>query len=74
VWQTQLKGRHADHNLIEYMPTGKLSALLLNLLAEIVQVTFKLQITKPRISSGASLAAALKLLMLAQLPSLTMRI
>ena len=22
VWQTQLKGRHADHTLIEYMPTG----------------------------------------------------
>lgn len=22
VWQTQLKGRHADHTLLEYMPTG----------------------------------------------------
>lgn len=24
LWQTQLKGRHADHTLIEYMPTGQL--------------------------------------------------
>ncbi|OJJ95070.1 hypothetical protein ASPACDRAFT_48176 [Aspergillus aculeatus ATCC 16872] len=24
LWQTQLKGRHADHTLIEYMPTGNL--------------------------------------------------
>jgi len=22
VWQTQLKGRHADHSLCEYIPTG----------------------------------------------------
>ena len=22
IWQTQLKGRHADHTLIEYIPTG----------------------------------------------------
>lgn len=27
VWQTQLKGRHADHTLVEYMPTGDLSKL-----------------------------------------------
>ncbi|KAL4895154.1 hypothetical protein BDV59DRAFT_192088 [Aspergillus ambiguus] len=24
VWQTQLKGRHANHTLLEYMPTGNL--------------------------------------------------
>jgi cytosine/adenosine deaminase-related metal-dependent hydrolase len=23
VWQTQLKGRHADHTLMEYVPTGQ---------------------------------------------------
>jgi len=22
LWQTQLKGRHADHNLLEYFPSG----------------------------------------------------
>ncbi|KAL7795965.1 hypothetical protein V8C37DRAFT_372667 [Trichoderma ceciliae] len=26
VWQTQLKGRHADHSLIEYMPTGNMQS------------------------------------------------
>lgn len=26
VWQTQLKGRHADHTLLEYVPAGKLQA------------------------------------------------
>ncbi|KAL7926141.1 hypothetical protein ACQKWADRAFT_281869 [Trichoderma austrokoningii] len=26
VWQTQLKGRHADHSLLEYMPTGNMQA------------------------------------------------
>ncbi|RAL01340.1 Metallo-dependent hydrolase [Aspergillus ibericus CBS 121593] len=24
LWQTQLKGRHADHTLLEYMPTGNM--------------------------------------------------
>ena len=23
LWQTQLKGRHANHTLLEYMPTGQ---------------------------------------------------
>ncbi|GKZ37302.1 hypothetical protein AbraIFM66950_008788 [Aspergillus brasiliensis] len=27
LWQTQLKGRHADHTLIEYMPTGNLQQI-----------------------------------------------
>ncbi|TFB06897.1 5-methylthioadenosine/S-adenosylhomocysteine deaminase [Trichoderma ghanense] len=26
VWQTQLKGRHADHTLIEYVPTGNMQS------------------------------------------------
>lgn len=26
VWQTQLKGRHADHTLLEYVPAGKFQA------------------------------------------------
>ncbi|KAH6604618.1 hypothetical protein Trco_006325 [Trichoderma cornu-damae] len=26
VWQTQLKGRHADHTLIEYWPTGNMQS------------------------------------------------
>ncbi|RHZ62452.1 uncharacterized protein CDV56_105925 [Aspergillus thermomutatus] len=26
VWQSQLKGRHADHTLIEYIPTGSMQA------------------------------------------------
>ena len=25
MWQTQLKGRHANHTLMEYMPSGKLA-------------------------------------------------
>lgn len=25
AWQTQLKGRHADHTLLEYLPTGEYS-------------------------------------------------
>ncbi|KAJ5725580.1 uncharacterized protein N7483_006937 [Penicillium malachiteum] len=27
LWQTQLKGRHANHTLVEYMPTGLLQAV-----------------------------------------------
>ncbi|GFP56940.1 5-methylthioadenosine/S-adenosylhomocysteine deaminase [Trichoderma asperellum] len=26
VWQTQLKGRHADHTLLEYVPTGNMQS------------------------------------------------
>ena len=26
LWQTQLKGRHANHTLLEYMPTGRSSS------------------------------------------------
>ncbi|KAL7804958.1 Metallo-dependent hydrolase [Trichoderma aethiopicum] len=26
VWQTQLKGRHADHTLMEYVPTGNMQS------------------------------------------------
>ena len=28
VWQTQLKGRHANHTLLEYMPNGLFSSIL----------------------------------------------
>lgn len=28
IWQTQLKGRHANHTLIQYMPTGNFTANL----------------------------------------------
>lgn len=26
LWQTQLRGRHADHNVLGYMPSGNLTA------------------------------------------------
>lgn len=28
VWQTQLKGRHADHTLLEYFPSGNFTSQL----------------------------------------------
>jgi cytosine/adenosine deaminase-related metal-dependent hydrolase len=36
VWQTQLKGRHADQTLVEYMPTGKPLHLQLSPRGEVV--------------------------------------
>jgi len=28
LWQTPLKGRHGDHSLLDYMPTGELFSIL----------------------------------------------
>jgi cytosine/adenosine deaminase-related metal-dependent hydrolase len=55
LWQTQLKGSHADHTLLEYFGSGKLLVYLPYLTADgSLKAPFKERSSNPRTSSGVS--------------------
>ena len=72
LWQTQLKGRHAEHTLIDYMHTG-LGANLMSLVftAKQVQGIWRPSDLQLLTSFGANSAVAWNLLTQAQPRSLT---
>lgn len=56
LWQTQLKGRHADQTLLEYLPNGAPKPIKSSPTGStnVTQVICKVQTSHLRISSGVS--------------------
>lgn len=67
AWQTQLKGRHANEQLLDYMVTGMASCRNRRPHFNKEQATRNLSNTRPRMSSTASSPVYWKALQLAQL-------
>ena len=66
AWQTQLKGRHANEQLLDYMVTGMASCGTTGSPFDKGQATRSLSSTRPKMSSTASSLVYWKALQLAQ--------
>jgi hypothetical protein len=72
-WQTQLKGRHANEQLLDYMVTGKFNLLYLSITKQ-AKVIHSQYSTRPKMSSMDSSPACSRALQPAQQQYLTTRI